>query len=32
MKADLEVGDNENILESSYTSLSHDEDMDLNEI
>ncbi|KAI3580641.1 hypothetical protein IWW34DRAFT_805222 [Fusarium oxysporum f. sp. albedinis] len=26
------AGDTENILESSYTSLSHDEDMDLNEI
>ncbi|EXK26062.1 hypothetical protein FOQG_16898 [Fusarium oxysporum f. sp. raphani 54005] len=29
VKADLEAGDTENILEGSYTSLSHDEDMDL---
>ncbi|KAH7468426.1 hypothetical protein FOMA001_g14961 [Fusarium oxysporum f. sp. matthiolae] len=32
VKADLEAGDTENILEGSYTSLSHDEDMDLNKI
>ncbi|EXA34343.1 hypothetical protein FOVG_14326 [Fusarium oxysporum f. sp. pisi HDV247] len=32
VKADLEAGDTENILEGSYTSLSHDEDMDLNKL
>ncbi|WKT52693.1 hypothetical protein QSH57_003255 [Fusarium oxysporum f. sp. vasinfectum] len=32
VKADLEAGDTENILEGSYTSLSRDEDMDLSKI
>ena len=32
VKADLEAGDTENILEGSYTALSHDEDMDLSKI
>ncbi|EXM17430.1 hypothetical protein FOTG_14399 [Fusarium oxysporum f. sp. vasinfectum 25433] len=32
VKADLEAGDTENILEGSYIALSHNEDMGLNKI